>query len=105
MSEVWRFPGNGFSLCAVPTFSRVQGISNGGYESGFWNMPEQRMCTGTIPSTSVKMREVEVQSLYSSEVRGMREIELALLEESSRTRQIWVEFDIQNAETYMTWGT
>ena len=29
-SEVWRFPGIGFSSCAAPTFSRVQGISNGG---------------------------------------------------------------------------
>ena len=68
-------------------------------------MPEQRMYTRTITSTSVKSREMEVQSLYSSEVRGMREIELALLEESSRTRQIWVEFNIQNVETYMTRGT
>ena len=52
-----------------------------------------------------EMREVEVQSLYSSEVHGMCVIELALLEESSRMRQIQVEFNIQNAETYMTQGT
>ena len=52
-----------------------------------------------------KMREAEVQSLYSSEVHGMREIELVLSEELSRMRQIWVEFDIQNAEMYMAWGT
>ena len=32
--------------------------------------------TGTIPSTSVKGREAEVQSLYSLEVRGMCKIEL-----------------------------
>ena len=57
------------------------------------------MCTGMIPSTNAKMREAEVQSLYSSEVHGMHEIELALSEESSRTRQIWVKFNIQNAET------
>ena len=37
--EVWRFPGNGFSSCAAPTFSHVQGISYGGYESSFRNAP------------------------------------------------------------------
>ena len=31
--EVWRFPGIGFSSCAAPTFSCVQGISSGGYKS------------------------------------------------------------------------
>ena len=31
--EVWRFPGIGFSSCAAPTFSRVQGILYGGHES------------------------------------------------------------------------
>ena len=100
-----RFPGIGFSLCAAPTFSNVQGISNGGYELGFQNAPEWRMCTGMIPSMNMKSKEMEVQSLNSSEVCGMREIELALSEESSRMRQIQVEFDIQNVETYMTWGT
>ena len=105
MLEVWRFPGIGFSLCTVPTFSHVQGISNGGYESSFRNVLEWRMCTGMITSTSVKLRETEVQSLYGLEVRGMCEIELALLEESSRVRQIRVKFDIQNVETYMTRGT
>ena len=39
--EVRRFPGIGFSLCAVPTFSHVQGISYRGYESSFWNAPER----------------------------------------------------------------
>ena len=39
--EVWRFPGIGFSLCAVPTFGCVQGILNGGHKSSFWNVPEQ----------------------------------------------------------------
>ena len=34
-------------------------------------------CTGMIPSTSVKVREAEVQSSYSSEVCRMCEIELA----------------------------
>ena len=33
-SEVRRVPGNGFSSCAAPTFSRVQGISDGG-RNGF----------------------------------------------------------------------
>ena len=77
MSEVRRLPRIGFSSCAVPTFSRVQGILNRGYKSSFWNVPEWRMHTRTIPSTSMKMREAEVQSSYSSEVCGMREIELA----------------------------
>ena len=54
MSEVQRFPGIGASPCAAPTFSRVQGILNGGYESSFWNAPERRMCTRTILSTSVR---------------------------------------------------
>ena len=39
-SEVRRFPGIGFSSCAVPTFSHVQGILSGGYESGFQNALE-----------------------------------------------------------------
>ena len=77
MSEVQRFPGNGFSSCTAPTFSCIQGILNGGYESSFHNALEQRMCTGTIPSTSMKMREAEVQSSYSLEVRRMCELELA----------------------------
>ena len=34
-------------------------------------------CTGTIPSMSVKVREVEVPSSYSSEGHRMHEIELA----------------------------
>ena len=88
MLEVWRFPGIGFSSCTAPTFSCVQGISNRGYELSFQNALEWRMCTEMILSTSAKSRETEVQSLYSLEVRGMREIELALSEESSRARQI-----------------
>ena len=60
-----------------------------------------------IPSMSMKMREAEVQSLCSSEVHTARNarVRISLSEESSRMRQIQVEFDIQNAETYMTWGT
>ena len=42
-------------------------------------------CTRMILSTSVKVREVEVQSLYSLEVRGMHEIELAY--QKSRVEQ------------------
>ena len=34
-------------------------------------------CTGTIPSMSAKVREAEVQSSYSSEVRGRHENVLA----------------------------
>ena len=60
--EVQRFPGIGFSSCAAPTFSHVQGISNGGYESGFWNALEWRKCTRSILSTSAKVRVMEVQS-------------------------------------------
>ena len=45
-SEVRRVPGNGFSSCAAPTFSRVQGISNGGRNrfpecAGMESVPEQ----------------------------------------------------------------
>ena len=67
--EVQRFPGIGFSLCTAPTFNCVQGISNRGYKSGFWNVPEQRKCTRMIPSTSLKARVMEVLSL---EFRGMQ---------------------------------
>ena len=86
MLGVRRFPGIGFSSCAAPTFSHIQGISNGGYKLSFQNVPEWRMHTGMITSMSVKSRETEVQSLYSLEARGMCRIELALSEESSRTR-------------------
>ena len=54
--EVWRFPGIGFSLCTVPTFSHVQGILDGGHELSFWKVPEQRK-TRMIPSTSTKVSE------------------------------------------------
>ena len=57
--EVGRFPGIGFSLCAVPTFNRVQGILNRGFESSFQNVLEWRECTGMILSTSVGEREME----------------------------------------------
>ena len=33
-------------------------------------------CTGMVPSTSTKVWEAEVQSSYSSEVHGMRGVEL-----------------------------
>ena len=76
MSEVWRLPGNGFSLCTAPTFCHVHGISNGGYKLSFRNAPERKLHTGTIPSMNKKTRDVEVRSSYSSEVRGMCEVEL-----------------------------
>ena len=47
-SEVRRVPGNGFSSCAAPTFSRVQGISNGG-RNGFPECVGTEICTGTVP--------------------------------------------------------
>ena len=77
------------------------------YGLSFRNALEQRMCTGTIPSTSTKMREAEVQSSYSSEVRGMRELELAYQKSWVEWDEIWVKFkfNIQNVETYMTRGT
>ena len=85
-SEVRRVPGNGFSSCTAPTFSRVQGISNGGRKR-VSRMRRNGMCTGTIPSMSTKMREAEIQSTYSSEVRGKCKVGFSLSEESSRTRQ------------------
>ena len=51
----------------MPTFNRIQGISDGGYELGFQKVPEQRRHTGMIPSTSTRVSETEVQS-KSSEV-------------------------------------
>ena len=69
--EVQRFPGIGFSLCAAPTFSGFQGISNGGYKSSFQNVPEWRECTGTILSMSAKARETAVQSRRVRSLRGM----------------------------------
>ena len=74
-SEVRRVPGNGFSSCAAPTFSRVQGISNGG-RNGFPECVGMEICTGTIPNTRVKMRGTEVRSSCGSEVRRMRGTEL-----------------------------
>ena len=55
-----RFPGISFSSCAVPTFNCVQGISDRGHELGFWKVPEWRKHTGKIPSTSMKVSEMEV---------------------------------------------
>ena len=56
------FPGIGFSLCAVPTFNCFQGILDRGHESSFQKVPDWRACTGMILSTSMIMREMEVQS-------------------------------------------
>ena len=85
-SEVWRVPGNGFSSCAAPTFSCIQGISNRGTNE-FPECTRMEMCTGMTPSTNMKMREVEIRSTYSSEVRGMHEVRFSSSEESSRARQ------------------
>ena len=108
--EVWRFPGIGFSLCAVPTFNCIQGILDRGYELSFQKVPEWRKCTRMIPSTSMRISEMEVQSRRVwkyMEVWDAPEENRAYMwrEESSRARWIQVEFDIQNAETYMTQGT
>ena len=105
-SEVWRFPGIGFSLCAVPTFSCVQGNSNGGYELSFWNVPEQR----SVPERFQVRVQRGVKRRFRVRIvqKGVEcASRISLSEESSRTRQIWVkfEFNIQNAETYMTRGT
>ena len=75
-SEVRRVPGNGFSSCAAPTFSCIQGISNGGW-NGFPECVGTEICTGTIPNTRVRTRGTEVQSSSGSEVRRMRGIELS----------------------------
>ena len=77
MSEVQRFPGIGFArvLHLPSVVSRVFQT-----EVTIWvsRMHRKwRMCTGMIPSTSMKLREMEVQSLYSLEVCGMCETELA----------------------------
>ena len=75
-SEVWRVPGNGFSSCAAPTFSHVQGISNRG-QNGFPDCVGTEICTRTIPNTRVRARGTEVRSSCGSEVRRMRGIELS----------------------------
>ena len=76
-TEVWRFPGIGFSLCAVPTFNCIQGISDGGYKLGFWKVLEWRKCTGMIPSTSMRVSEMEVQTLQSESTEVYRSAEYA----------------------------
>ena len=75
-SEVRRVPGNGFSLCAAPTFSRVQGISNRG-RNGFPECVGMEICTGTIPNTRVRTRGTEVRSSCGLEVHRMRGIALS----------------------------
>ena len=65
--EVWRFPGIAFSLCAVPTFNCVLGISDRGYESSFQKVSEWRKHTRMIPSTSTRASGMEVQSKKSTE--------------------------------------
>ena len=68
--EVQRFPGIGFSSCVVHTFNCIQGISDGGYESSFWNVLEQRKCTRMFPSTSMRVSETEVQSVMTRSTPG-----------------------------------
>ena len=75
-SEVRRVPGIGFSSCAAPTFSRVQGILNGG-RNGFPECVGMEICTGMVLSTSTKMRGMEVRSSCGSEVHRMHRIELS----------------------------
>ena len=77
--EVRRFPGIGFSSCAAPTFSHIQGISNGGYELSFQNALEWRKCTRTIPSMSAKVRVMEVCGMC-----GCAGIGIELIWKSSR---------------------
>ena len=74
--EVRRVPGNGFSLCAAPTFSRVQGILNRG-RNGFPECVGMEICTGTIPNTRVRTRGTEVRSSCGLEVCRMHGIELS----------------------------
>ena len=103
-SEVRRVPGNGFSSCAVPTFSRVQGISNGGRNrfpefAGMESVPEQ---------FRVQVRRREKRRFGVRIVRRCAECarkDLAHRKSQVERDKIRVEFDIQNAETYMTRGT
>ena len=75
-SEVRRVPGNGFSSCAAPTFSRIQGISYGGW-NGFPECVGMEICTGTSPNTIEKRRGTEVQSSRDLEERGLHGTELS----------------------------
>ena len=75
--EVRRFPGIGFSSCAAPTFSCVQGILN---RDTNWVSGTRR--NGEVYQNGSEYEyedvEAEVQSSYSSEVRGMRRVELII---------------------------
>ena len=69
-SEVRRFPGIGFSSCAVPTFSHVQGILNGGHESSFQNVPER---SSVLERFQVQVRRGEKQRFRVRIVRRCTE--------------------------------
>ena len=95
-SEVRRVPGNGFSSCAAPTFSRIQGISNGGRNGDMYQNDSEYK--------SEDERNGGSEFVWFGGAQNARN-RVILVEESSRTRRIRVGFDIQNVETYMTLGT
>ena len=77
--EVQKFGGflelaSAHALCLPSVMSRVFRTE---VRIEFPERARMEKCTGMVPSTSAKGREAEVQSSYSSEVHGMRKIELA----------------------------
>ena len=95
-SEVQRVPGNDFSLCTAPTFSRIQGISNGGQNGDMYR--------NNSKYKSEDKRNGGLEFVWFGGAQNGRN-RIMVAEELSRTRRIRVGFDIQNAETYMTLGT
>ena len=84
--EVQRVPGNGFSSCAAPTFSRIQGISNGGRN----RFPEYTGTESVPEQFRVQVRRREKRRFGVHIVQRCAECvgrDSALSEESNRARQ------------------
>ena len=77
--EVQRVPGNGFSSCAAPPFSRVQGISNGGRNGDMYRNNSEYKSEDERNGGSEFMWFRSAQNAWNR---------IILAEESSRTRRI-----------------
>ena len=78
--EVWKF--GGFLELASARVLRLPSVTSRVFQTEvqieFLEHAGTEKCTGMVPSMSTKMWEAEVQSSYSSEVRGMRGVELII---------------------------
>ena len=95
-SEVRRFPGIGFSSCTAPTFSHVQGILSGGYESGFQNVLEWSSILEQFWVWVGRREKRRFRVVWSRGVWYARN-RISLSEESSRSRRmsqvrVWVRY-------------